>query len=179
MLQNGQLEKFSIFSKLSQKSLFEISNIGRTEEYGASEIIFYQGERARHLYGILEGIVNLNISYQEKIVKTDVIFEESILDKSELVEKSIVVDTLGTGDIIAWSALVGPGFFTATARCKAPTRLISLPQADLKNIMDRTPDIGYTVMAGLAEVVSLRRQKVTEKLIEVWGEYFDKEDIGE
>lgn len=178
MLEKEQVSRFSMFSRIGDKFIDELAAMGTRRIYDSDEVVFYQGERARYLYGILEGAVYLSLTYEDKIVDVDVIHEESIVDRTRILEKSITLDQLGPGDVIAWSALAGSGLFTATARCRQPSVLIAIPCDELKKLMDREPEVGYSVMTGLADVISRRRQSVTEKLVEVWGEYFDHDQVG-
>lgn len=178
MISINQLREFSIFSKFSEEQLAQFAQLGEEIRFKSQEIVFFQGERSRYLYGIMEGSVDLSILFQDVIPDHDVQYEESIVIRNKVLEKSIIVDSLGVGDILAWSALVGPGLFTSTARSTADTRLLAIPAGKLKSMMDTNPDIGYPFMSKLAEIISIRRQKVTDKLIDVWGELYEHDNIG-
>ena len=174
-----QLRRIHIFSSLPDGILSEIARLGGIDTYEAGEVIFYQGDRARYLYGILDGRVDLGLQLRDKVVDFDVVYEESIVEKSEVREKHIIIDRIGPGEILAWSALVGQGVFSTTARCLEPTTLVSLPREKLKPLMDQDTRAGYLIMSDLAGIISQRRQKVIEKLTELWVEYFGRDKIAD
>ena len=64
--------------------------------------------------------------------------------------------TLGPGDIVAWSALVGDGRMTATATVADDVELIELSGADLLQRCEGDPLFGYRLMRRLAAVLAGR-----------------------
>ena len=51
----------------------------------------------------------------------------------------MVVDTIVPKEIFGWSSLVQPGRWTATARCVKPGRIVVIPAAKLKGILEGDP----------------------------------------
>ncbi len=177
MIDKGLLEGFSIFSAVQQDRLSAIAEKCELLEFKSNEMIFHQGDMAKNLFGILDGEVELSLLFQDRILKADIAYEESIQARFEVLEKPIVIETLGPGDVFGWSALVNPKQLTATARCSKPTRVFSLPADELKAMNDQDPATGYIIMEKLAEVISQRLQTRTDKLIETWGEAFDVDKV--
>jgi len=169
----GLLDGFSIFSAVQRDKLSAIAERCKLLEFKSNEVIFHQGDTARNLYGILDGEVELSLLFQDRVLKADVDYEESIQARFEVLEKPIVIETLGPGDVFGWSALVNPRQLTATAKCSKHTRVFSLPADELKAMNDQDPATGYVIIEKLAEVIAQRLQARTDKLIETWGEAFD------
>ncbi len=169
----GMLSEFAIFSDISQDKLAEIEKHCEIRKFNQNDIIFDFGGSATNLYGVLDGEVELILVFKEIIHKTDIEYEESIQTRSEVLEKPIVIDTLGPGEIFGWSSMVSPGKWTATARCSTLANLLSLPGAGFKAMLDKDPELGYSVMGKLCEIISQRLNNRTEKLIESWGEAFE------
>jgi CRP-like cAMP-binding protein len=177
MLDKGLLDGFSIFSEVPQDKLSGIAEKCDLLEFKSDEVIFQQGETAKNLYGVLDGEVELSLVFQDRVLKTDIDYEESITARFEVMEKPIVVDTLGPGEVFGWSALVSPRQLTATARCSKHTRVFTLSADDLKAMNDQDPSVGYLIMEKLAEVIAQRLQARTDKLIETWGEAFEVDKV--
>jgi len=172
MLDKDVLTEFPIFSDVPETSLERIAQIGNIVEFKPQDVVFRQNDLAKSLYGVLDGGVELSLIFKDKVLKTNIQYEESILARTEDLEKPIIVDTVGPGEIFGWSALIAPGRLTATARCSEATRVISIPAVDLKAMLGRDHSLGYLIMQKLAEIISKRLQNRTEKLIEAWGEAF-------
>ncbi len=173
MLEKGLLTEFKVFSDIPQDKLEEIVQLCDILEFKSQEVIFNQDEAAKNLYGVLDGKVELSIMFKEKILKTDIQYEESILSRSEDVERQIVVDIVGPTEVFGWSSMVRPDLLTSTASCSIPTRIFSIRAANLKAMFEQNPALGYVFMEKLAEIISQRLQKRTDKLIEAWGEAFE------
>ena len=177
MSPEGEVAKLSVFDGIPQENYTDISQLGSIQEYQIHETIFNQGEPLPFLYAVLDGEVELSITFQDEVLKMDVIHEESIVQHREISEKQIIVDTIRPGELMAWSALVKPGLATATAICSEATRVFALPSTGFKTLMDQNPPLGYIIMSRMAEIIARRLQNRTSKLIEVWGEYFDLDKL--
>ncbi|MDM8548815.1 cyclic nucleotide-binding domain-containing protein [Desulfobacterales bacterium HSG2] len=173
MADKDMLSKFSFFSDVPQNKLSAIAEKCDLLEFKADDVVFKSDETAANVYGILDGEVELALVFKDKVLRTDIEYEESIRAWFETMEKPIVIGMVGPGEIFGWSSLVNPGRWTATARCSEPVRAFSLPAADFKSMMDQDPSLGYLIMGRLSEIISQRLQDRTKNLIEAWGQAFD------
>jgi len=173
MFKQDLLKCFPIFLDIPQEHLSEIAQWGKVLEFDSNETIFQNGEDAFDLYGIVDGEVELSLMVKDKILKTDIQYEESIQTHIETIEKDIIVDSIAPGEIFGWSALIEPGQYTTTARCSKSTRIVSLPADKLKAIFIKNPQAGYVFMGRLAMIISQRLKHRTDKLIESWSQAFD------
>ncbi|MFC1798878.1 cyclic nucleotide-binding domain-containing protein, partial [Thermodesulfobacteriota bacterium] len=78
MLNISLFKKYPIFSEVPQEQLSEILPFIELLEFDSNEIIFREGDAADHLYGIRAGEVEFSLTYREKVLKTDIKFEEYI-----------------------------------------------------------------------------------------------------
>jgi CRP-like cAMP-binding protein len=173
MLDKGLLKSFLIFSAVPRDKLEAMEQLGDLLEFDAQEIIGRENEPAINLYGVVDGEVELSFMFKDKILKREIRWEESISTRVETLEKPIVIDTVGPGEIFGWSSLVSPERLTATIRCSKPTRVFSLLASELKAMFDQDATLGYLFMERLAEIISLRLKHRTDKLIDTWGETFE------
>jgi len=79
--------------------------------------------------------------------------------------------TLGPGEILAWSAVLGDGVATATCIATENCRLCAWPAEALLKLCDKNHDIGYAVMKALAQAVSRRLVVTRLQLLDLYPEH--------
>jgi CRP-like cAMP-binding protein len=177
MAAKNPLSEFKFFSEVNPDTVESIARKGEIIEYKATDVIFRFDEPATHLYAVIEGEVDLIVVFKDKVLKTEIEYEEAIQSSMVEEEKSIVVDSVLPGQVFGWASLVGAGRRTVTARCAQASRLFVLPAAELKTMFEADKALGYVIMKKLSDIISKRLQKRTEKLIETWVEAFDVDKI--
>jgi len=173
MPEKNLLTGFSFFSDVDSDTLGAISKKGEILEFKAEEVIFDTEEPSTHIYGLLEGEVDLILIFKDKVLKTDIEYEEAIQATMVDEEKEIIVDSVAPGQVFGWSSLVGPGKRTVRAECVEASRVIAIPADELKAMFDKDHTLGYIVMRRLSGIIARRLRNRTDKLIETWGEAFD------
>ena len=177
MNRKNLLSGFNFFKDVAPETLDMIAQKGEVLEFGPGDAVFHINEPAEHLYGLLEGEVDLSIVFTDKVLKTDIEYEEAIQASIVDEEKSIVVDTVSDGQIFGWASLVGAGRRTVTAHCTESSRIITIPAAELKTMFEMDHFFGYIIMKKLSSIISNRLKNRTDKLIEAWVEAFDADKI--
>jgi CRP-like cAMP-binding protein len=171
------LAGFKFFREVPSETLEAISRKGELLEFGPDDVIFRFDEPAGHLYGLVEGQIDLSIVFKDKVLKTEIEYEEAIQASMVDQEKSIVIDTVSAGQIFGWASLVGPKRRTVTARCKETSRVIAFAADDLQALFAEDHYLGYVVMKKLGDIIARRLKNRTDKLIETWVEAFDGDAI--
>jgi CRP-like cAMP-binding protein len=171
------LTGFKFFSEVNPETLESIGRMSQIVEYKAADVIFRFDEPAAHLYGVIEGRIDLSVVFKDKVLKTEIAYEEAIQANIVEKEKSIVVDSVLPGQVFGWASLVGSGRRTVTARCAQASRVFVLPATDLRTMFKADTALGYAIMKKLCNIISKRLQKRTDKLIETWVEAFDVDQI--
>ena len=177
MTEKNILAGFDFFSDVAPEALEIIAQKGEVLELEPEEVVFHYKEPAGHFYGLLKGEVDLSVVFIDRVLKTDIEYEESIQASLVDEEKWIVVDTVSPGQVFGWASLVGPGLRTVTAQCTEASRVIAIPAAELKMMLEEDPSLGYTIMTRLSHIISNRLKNRTDKLIETWVEAFDVNKI--
>ena len=177
MTGKNPLAEFKFFNEVKPDALESIARIGKISKYKAEEVIFRFDEPATHLYGVMEGEVGLSVVFKDKVLKTEIKYEEAIQASIVEEEKSIVIDSVLPGQVFGWASLVGAGRRTVTAQCSQASRVFVLPATELKTMFETDNALGYVIMKKLSDIISKRLQKRTEKLIETWVEAFDVDEI--
>ena len=174
MLTTTELEAFAIFDGIAQDTLERIAQLAQLQEYAPNAIIFEEGQTATHLYGVLEGEVELSIVFRDRVMKAEVRYEDYVHKRIDTIERDIIIEVLDLGDIFAWSSLSTPHQLTTTATCTAPTRVFAIEAGELEAILAQAPDVGYLFMQRVAAIISRRLRRRTDKLLESWHQAFDE-----
>jgi CRP-like cAMP-binding protein len=164
---------FSIFAGASPEHLEEIAKHVALLHFDSGETIFQEGAKASRVYGLLDGEVELILVAKDSVLKTDVQYEEYARSKTETVERDIIVDSIGPGEIFGWSAFSPEGRYTSKAVCVEPSRVFALPADNLRVLFNKYPQVGYPFMERLLEIIAKRLTNRTDRLIEVWSEAFN------
>ncbi len=173
MPEKNLLSGFSFFSDVDPDTLEAIATKGQILRFKAGDVIFRVDEPATHFYGLLEGEIDLVLVFKDKVLKTDVEYEEAIQATMVDEEKEIIVDTVTAGQVFGWASIVGPSKSTVNAECSKKSRVIAIPADELKAMFDKDHTLGYIIMKRLSAIIARRLRNRTDKLIETWGEAFD------
>ena len=146
MTQNNLLADFKFFSDLAPDTVEMIARKCEVLELEPEEVVFHYKEPAEHLYGLLKGEIDLSIVFTDRVLKTDIEYEESIQASLVDEEKWIVVDTVYPGQVFGWASLVGPGLRTVTAQCTEASRVIAIPVVEFKAMLEADHTLGYKIM---------------------------------
>lgn len=138
------LKQTDIFYKLNQTQLNLVANLCQERNYHAGEVVFPEGADSNELYIIVAGEVNIQVAPE--------------LVREEASESSgVTIATLRRGQSFGEMALVDKGLRSATARAKTErTRLLAIPSAQLLNMCDTYPNLGYRLMKNLAVDLALK-----------------------
>ncbi len=177
MLTISQLVAFPIFDGIPRDILDHIGQAAQPLDYEENAVIFHEGQEASHLYGVMRGEVELSILFRDRIMRADVQYEDYVRKHVEIVEKEIVIENLGPGDVFSWSALSAPHRLTSTATSCQPTQVFALEASRLKAVLAQSPEVGYLFMQRVSEIIARRLRNRTDKLLESWYEAFEVENV--
>jgi CRP-like cAMP-binding protein len=110
--------------------------MGSTVKINKGEWLFEQDEFADTLFIIQQG--------QFSMVKQ---FRENLEDK---------LPALGPGEILGWSALVPPHFYTLGAIADTESLVLAFDGKRLLDIMENDKEIGYYVFKDISELIGVR-----------------------
>ena len=177
MSDKNLLQGFKFFSDLTPEALDKVASKSEELEFTPDDIVFRFEEPAEHFYGLIEGEVELTLVFTDRVLKTEIEYEQSVHARMVDQERQIVVDTVHPAQVFGWASIIGSGARTVTARCTEPSRVFAIPAAELKAMFDADHTMGYLLMRRMADINSKRLKNRTEKLIETWVEAFDVGEI--
>jgi CRP-like cAMP-binding protein len=177
MGEKNVLNGFAFFSGVDTDTLEAIAQKGEIVEFKAQDEIFHVDAPATHFYCLLEGEVDLILIYKDRVLETDIEYEEAIQATIVDEEKEIIVDSVTPGQVFGWASVVGPSGRTVNAECSQDSRVLSIPADALRAMLDQDPSLGYLIMNRLCDIIAKRLRNRTDKLIEAWGQAFDSDTI--
>jgi CRP-like cAMP-binding protein len=154
MIQVEILKQVPFLSGLDKSVLQQITQACKVCGYRANELCFVEGEKAENFYLLLSGRVCLERRLPLHWVH-------------EVVPIHIVSET----EVFGWSALAGPGPFTASARCTTDCDVIVIKGKDLLQILEGNSSAGHLVMKRLAAIVASRLAETSERLLREMADF--------
>lgn len=128
------IEESDLFKGVRPEFLNEIGKIGEIKNFKHGAIICKTNEKARYIYQLVEGQIDIT------------------LDEKEIIH--FTVDR--PGEIFGWSALVEPYIYTATARSKTDSRVVRMSRESLEKIIIQHPTDGLAILRHLTSIISQR-----------------------
>ena len=139
------LQKMELFNGLNDEELREVGVLCSEHSHEPGELFVIEGNSVDYVYFVKKGRVAVEIH---------------ILGSPE---DGIVIDTLGEGEVFAWSALV-TRTLTASIRVVEPTEVLDVNAAALLDICEKQPRIGHIIMKNLTLVIDSRLTQSRAKL---------------
>ncbi len=139
MISPETLRFFPLFANQNANMLAQIAMLANEEEVDTEHQLFFEGEKAKSLFLVLEGSVVLTMNFPKQ--------------GEQNVE---ALEPLGKGEIIGWSSIVAPHIYKMGAYTNQKTRMISFDGEKLRVLFDENPNFGYFFMKKLTEVIGER-----------------------
>jgi len=145
-----ELKSIILLSHLTDPMLEKLIDITMTAEYKAGDYIFKEGEYARYLYAIIDGKVGLEL---EKTANT-----------------TVLIDTVGRGRTLGFSALVDTEQkkYTTHAKAMVGSKLFLWDVAELEQIFYQDYEMGYLFMKRIAKIAKTRLQIRNVQFLDIY-----------
>ena len=130
------LHKFKIFAELGEADFGSIARIAHVQEFDTAEKLTTEGTPADYLYLFLRGTAAVKVRGPHGC--------------------QVLIDEVGPGELLGWSAVVEPYLYTASTWTTEPSEAIVIDGRRLRELFDASKHIGYQVVKGIGEVVSRR-----------------------
>jgi len=128
------IRRFPFFSGLTMDHLVILAMTAEEVAVPKDHYFIQEGDEVKHLYIILEGEVVIVTTLPQK-------------------DREIIVNTLGTGDLFGWSALVPPYAATAGVKAMTTSRVIAFDAEQLHQKFEEDCKFGYLMMLKTAQVI--------------------------
>lgn len=148
MVTSEALTRMELFEDLPEGVLNCLTDLCSAEAFCEGTIIFAAGRRADRIYLLDEGTVDL------------------LVYPTSLPEPMTIARLKTPGQTFGWSAVVGSGYYTASAQATTDVRAIALEGRALVECLEDNPCEGFIVLRRIAQVVSNRLATIRTLLLE-------------
>ena len=142
---NEAITSRPFFHGMKSEHLALLTDGAKAAQFKAGDVLFREGEPASQFYLIESGKI--------------------ALETHEPANGTMLVQTLGAGDVLGWSWLFPPFVWHFQARATEPASVIVLSGAHLLGTAERNPEFGHELMKRVAQVVIRRLQATRKQLL--------------
>lgn len=143
------LRSTELLQDMDSKHLKKLATLAREVEFEAGEVIYHRGNLGQAIYIIQSGEINL---------ETDIPGQPSI-----------ILNTLGPGDIFGWSSLFPSERKMFLTRASQSTRVMAIDAGQIREAWQSDSELQYALLrrAGLAMANRIRmtRQQLAKMLV--------------
>jgi CRP-like cAMP-binding protein len=143
------LGEHPFFGGMEEPYLHLFVDCASNVRFNAGEMIFREGEEANIFYLIRHGRVALETSAPQV--------------------GSVIIRTIGEGEVLGFSWMVAPYRWRFDARAMEPVRAIALDGRCLRGRSEEDHDLGYELMKRCAQVMEQTLQAARLQLLDVYG----------
>jgi CRP/FNR family cyclic AMP-dependent transcriptional regulator len=144
------LREVRFSAQLTDATVAKLAGLVSIAEYRAGTVIFAEGAHHPWLALIVVGEVALEMCIPARGCTR--------------------ILTLGPGDLLAWSALLGEGRMTAGAHALTDTRMLVAPAQAINDLCTNDHAFGYEFFRGVATALSNRLVATRLQLLDLYGE---------
>lgn len=135
---------------LPPKALAELAGISQFREFSGGSILFREGAECQELFLLATGDVALEMHVPPR--------------------GTVRILTVGAGELLGWSALIGNGRMTATAIALDRVSVVAIPGPTLRSLCDADHELGYQVMRQMAAALSRRLLATRLQLLDLFSQ---------
>lgn len=145
MVDVAELRKFELFGIFADSQLNQLAKITEKKNYKTFSHVYEKGERARHIYVVVKGLVSLR-----ELQPGD--------------QVGIGFEMRERGELFGAACFMKPREYTLTAVCLEDSELIEIDADKLFDLCEKDPDMGYKLMKKFARLY-FERYKVAKRQI--------------
>ena len=138
------LSSHEVFSFLHPDQLDAVSDVAEVVSFKAGETVFRSGERADHLYAVLDGRVSLRLPREGGV--------------------SLNIEELTKGALFGSCVCFDLNQYSLSAVCTEKSELLKISAAGLKRVMDNDLAVGYPMQRMISRTYFTRYLDTMKKL---------------
>ena len=143
------LRRLEFLGGVADQYMKELAALSKVVDFAEGTIVFSEGEPAVNCYLIVDGSVLLEICGPAGCTP---------------------ILTVGEGELLGWSSVLGAKQLTSTARTRTSTRAIELSGHELLTLCEQIPQFGYQFMRCTALALAKRLTATRLQLLDLYGE---------
>jgi len=143
------LREVRFLQDVNEEHLEKIADIAQFVSYDDNAMVFRDGDPANSVYFVVSGGISLEMC------------------APGLGCKKIL--TMGPGELVGWSAVLGQSQLTASARAMNPTSLVQIHAGLLLTLCDHDARFGYEIMRRTSLALAKRLSATRMQLLDMYG----------
>lgn len=143
------LRRLRFADGLPEPALARLAEISVLRAFRAGDILFREGAAEHNLFFVITGNVALDMFVPGR--------------------GAVRMLTIGSGEVLGWSAVIGGGVMTATATAIDDGQLVSIAASELRSLCDSDHELGYQVMQRMAVALSKRLVATRLQLLDLFS----------
>lgn len=147
---NETLRSTRLLHGITESQLHKLERLAEEQHYAEGKVLFAENALHPTFYLIVDGTVMLDIHVPRRGM--------------------VRVLTVGPGEILAWSAILGDGRMTTSATTTTPTRVIAWPADQLLALCQKDHEVGFVFMQRIAQALSRRLTATRLQLLDMFAE---------
>jgi CRP-like cAMP-binding protein len=144
------LAALAFFQALPRSSLERVARLADEVYFAADECLFREGAVNTRLMVVVHGRVALDMRVPGR--------------------GDVRILSLGPGDLVAWSALLGDGRMTTSAVALEATQVVALPAADVRAMCQADSELGYRLLERVAASLANRLVATRLQLLDLFAD---------
>ena len=144
------LKNIQFLHGFSINHLQHLASLAEIKEFPAGGEVFREGQPTSWVYLVVQGNIVLEINVPTR--------------------GTMQFQTVGSGELLGWTPVLGPGPMTATARVQTPSTLLVLNAVQLQAFCADDLSFGFTFMQRIAQVLTSRLSATRLILMDVYRE---------
>ena len=144
------LKNIQFLQDFSDDHLQHIASLAEIKEFPAGSVVFREGQPRSAVYLVVQGKITLEINVPTR--------------------GAMQSQTVGSGELLGWTPVLGPGFMTVTARVQTPSTLLVLNAAQIRAFWAYDLSFGFAFMQRIAQVLTSRLFATRLLLLDVYRE---------
>jgi CRP-like cAMP-binding protein len=150
MLDAGLLGQLRFAAGLTPQTLAELAGIATSQAFAPRSVIFREGTTCPDVFIVQTGHVALEMYVPGR--------------------GAVRILTVGEGELLGWSALLGNGNMTATAMTLENVHLVAISGTKLRQLCESNPAMGVRVMQQVAAALSQRLVATRLQLLDLFSQ---------
>jgi CRP-like cAMP-binding protein len=134
---------------LSSSSLKQLVSSSTALKLSPGEFQFREGQENSSVYVLIDGVLDLTMTVPGR--------------------GPVRILTLGRGDLVAWSAVLGEGIMTSSAVCVEAANLIAIDSKSVLEKMESDSKFGFEFMKMMATALAKRLLATRLQMLDLFG----------
>lgn len=142
------LKSLAFLVPATEDELRQLAPVTRIEHQPAGTVLFREGDHLSHVFIVTTGTVALEINGRDHRPRR--------------------FQTVGPGELLGWSPLLGSGPMTAAARALADVQVVAIDAKAVLDLCDEDPKFGFQFMRRTAAAIAARLSATRLQLLDVY-----------